>query len=596
MGNCQCFEGLAPAKPKSDGKRKLLTAQIMPATTFDRQQVPPGFDKPPVVAVVLPGVEYAQLIAKQTDRSFEYHLLRNFDYNMFSPFDFDADAFVEEAIEYCRTHNVQAVTGLNCFATLLCSIIREELGLPGSSFKSVLNCCNKYYMRKNLTPDCQPYEAGKPPPKYPAVVKLADCQFYSAVRIVHSDAEWEAAWKSLKGMLDLGKEARQRFYIKWSKRFGFELEKRWEDVVLLFTEPYIPNKAEFQAEVVITAGGEMLTADTGDICHMEGGDNITMFKTPANIEMTPVSLAWLKGIVAKLVEYGYRSLAMDVEIMRVDCAEEKYELVEINSRYSYMGDWHIVVPADLTDSRRAFVCSALTSMLHGTAQADSLAAFREMDANADKTVTREELKRFMQRIGLYRKSDDVDVLFEAMDVNGDGMIQLSEFQAALNKAVADIDKLPKEVKATPKEVRNLLNRTRLALGHDPMTLPDRDQVGVSKIAAAVFTDRLGKISDIFDQKALDAYLAEGTIDTWCPEPPVSSGEVKESDLIFGGWARLGYLIMTWKDDLPEINRRLNTVIKDLFIHQDRGWLPVHLYSEKAVDPQLKPTHDMLLKR
>ena len=155
--------------------------------------VPDGFKRPPRVAIILPGPQYSQMLAEQHARSFEYILLRNTGYNMFDPIKFDADTYVEEAIAYCREKRVDAVTAFDCFPTFLASAVRQELGLPGPSFAATMLCCNKYYMRKALTPDCQPYPAGAPPPTYPAVVKVSDTQFYSAVRIVQNEAEWRAS-------------------------------------------------------------------------------------------------------------------------------------------------------------------------------------------------------------------------------------------------------------------------------------------------------------------------------------------------------------------------------------------------------------------
>lgn len=48
----------------------------------------------------------------------------------------------------------------------------------------------------------------------------------------------------------------------------------------------------------------------------------------------------LRGIVERLVRLGWRFGAMDVEfVRRAGDEEDDYFLVEINSRYSYMGDF-----------------------------------------------------------------------------------------------------------------------------------------------------------------------------------------------------------------------------------------------------------------
>eukprot|EP00406_Dinophysis_acuminata_P075464 CAMPEP_0179259136 /NCGR_PEP_ID=MMETSP0797-20121207/25669_1 /TAXON_ID=47934 /ORGANISM="Dinophysis acuminata, Strain DAEP01" /LENGTH=616 /DNA_ID=CAMNT_0020967177 /DNA_START=61 /DNA_END=1911 /DNA_ORIENTATION=- len=570
---CKVQAALSAAKPK----KKLMVPQVVESTTFDREQVPDGFDEPPIVAVLLPGPQYSKMICSQDKRSFTYHLLRNFEYNMFDPIPFDADAFVEEAIAYCREHKVAAVTAFDCFPTFLASIVRQELGLPGPSFQSVLHCCNKYYMRRNLTPDCQPYPAGVPPPTYPAVVKLSDTQFYSAVRIVQDEAEWRAAWESLSSMLAVGREARQRFYFKWSTRFGFALESKWEDIVLIHTEPYLKNTSECQVEVVVTSSGEMLIADTGDLVHMKGGDNITMFKTPANMKTTPAFTAWLKKVVGSYIELGYKGLAMDVEFMKLDCDEEKYELNEINSRYSYMGDWAVAkFRGSPCDTARNFCSTFLTLALQASGN-NTMEAFRAIDVDGDGTMSRAEVTVALEKACLKSGSAKVDAIIDVLDKDGNGVIERCEFCGAMRDA--------KEASMMQiKEVRNVLNRTRLALGADPATLPCRDEPTVAKLAVAVFTKRLGPIGGIFDQAACNSYLADKTFDDFQPEPPVTSGAVTEAFQIYGGWARLGYLLMTWENDLPKINARLNEVIKALHIQKEGDWLPVQLDTEVPVAP------------
>ena len=80
----------------------------------------------------------------------------------------------------------------------------------------------------------------------------------------------------------------------------------------------------------------------------------------------------------------------------------RYELVEINSRYSYMGNWRVSVPVahNKDDSKR----------------------YSRGSVTTDRTSRSEQ----------------------------------------------------------PREIRNLVNRTRLALGSDPLTLPSRDQVRASE--------------------------------------------------------------------------------------------------------------------
>ena len=61
-----------------------------------------------------------------------------------------------------------------------------------------------------------------------------------------------------------------------------------------------------------------------------------------------------------------------------------------------------------------------------------------------------------------------------------------------------------------EEVRNLLNRTRLALGAPPGTLPSRDNPNVSKIAAMIYTECVGPLDGIFDRRALSSMIHDGS--------------------------------------------------------------------------------------
>ena len=44
--------------------------------------------------------------------------------------------------------------------------------------------------------------------------------------------------------------------------------------------------------------------------------------------------------IQAMVGLGYTCAAMDIEFVRLEGEKEAYELVEINSRYSYMGVRH----------------------------------------------------------------------------------------------------------------------------------------------------------------------------------------------------------------------------------------------------------------
>ena len=97
-----------------------------------------------------------------------------------------------------------------------------------------------------------------------------------------------------------------------------------------------------------------------------------------------------------------------------------------------------------------------------------------------------------------------------------------------------------------------------------------------------------------NQAAVDSFLADRTFDTWCPEPPVTRGEVVAADQVYGGWARLGYILMTWEDNLPEINERLRVCVEALHLQKDGGWLPVQLRTTEPVPEELRPRYDLLL--
>ena len=104
------------------------------------------------------------------------------------------------------------------------------------------------------------------------------------------------------------------------------------------------------------------------------------------------------------------------------------------------------------------------------------------------------------------------------------------------------------------EVRNLLNRARLALGAAPSTLPSRDNPGVSKIAAMIYTERVGALDAIFDRAALRAMQDDGTLDGFGPKPVFVRGVVTDADRReYNGWAKIGCVLLTMEDDLDAIN-------------------------------------------
>lgn len=478
-----------------------MEVSVLAPTAFDQERVPKGFSQPPVVAVVLPTAKYVEMMQSQEHRSFSYHILTHAGYNMLNPLAFDADVFVQEALDYCKEHKVEAVMAFDCFPTMLASVLTQELRLPGPSSWSVFLCINKYYMRRELTPNMGPIDDvadGASASSYPAVLKVSDTQFYVGTRICPTEDDWKSALEDARvGILSEGLEARQEFYYKWAQRFEWPVD--WSspsDVRLVHGEPKVQCKGEYQAEVVVLPGGELWTADTGDIEHSKGGDAITLFKTPGTFTLTPILTAWLRRLSEQMVSLGYKSAAMDIEFMRLNSAEEAYELIEINSRYSYMGNY----------MHYGLDYGALSSSAH---------------------VERER----------------------------------------------------------PREVRNMLNRTRLALGSAPAFVPCRDSPGTSKLAAFLYTDHCGPVDKIFDSNKLKELIEDGMLDAFAPKPVFAAGVVTEADLrAYNGWAKIGCMLMTWEDNLEDINSRLESVLNQLSVDKSRGFLAVRVVDEDGAGP------------
>jgi len=474
---------------------RSMEATTIGANAFDRDRVPDGFGQPPNVAIVLPTRAYVSMVKSQTNRSFNYHALTAPGYSLLDPLSFDADSFVEQALAYCREQKVDGVFGFDCFPSMLAAIIKDELKLPGASSWSVFCCCSKYYMRKELSPSLTSLTVvPNAPEKYPAVLKLGDTQFYVGTRICGSEDEWQAAWRDMEPVLNA--TARKEFYYKWGTKLQWPTG--WsssENVVLAHSEPFLEGP-EYQAEVVVLADGTPVVADTGDI--EKSGKNgvpwITLFKTPGTFTLTPKLKSWLEAVAAQLSERGFRSGAMDVEFKRLP-GEEAYELVEVNSRYSYMGNYlHYGMEGEMCSRR------------YGDRQ---------------------------RRV----------------------------------------------------EVRNLLNRTRLALGAEPNSLPCRDTPQAAKLAAMLYTNVKGPLSDVFDTKALAALIDEGTVDAFGPKSVYTKGEATDFDLRqYGGWAKIGCLLMTWENKEDDINLKLEKVMRQLYFDKEGAYLPVRVIDEDGPGP------------
>jgi len=284
------------------------------------------------VAVVLPGI-YLKLM--QNNEKYHYHILAQEEYSMAQPLAFNVDSFVESAIAYCKKNKIEGVFGFDCFPSLIASIINTSLGLNGPSFCSVFHCISKYYMRKELSPNVsmtkiEPLASPSPPSTFPVVVKEIDCQFYIGTWIIYNAEQWDQTMKHLQKRSSGEIEARKKFYFKWfQKLHPNEMpESRWEDYVLYHMEPFFEGR-EQQIEIVLEKDHNLLVADTGDIIKKDG--IITMFVTPGSFD---IPTEWAQDICKKLHAMGYKNQAIDLEFISTT---QGPELVEINSRYSYMG-------------------------------------------------------------------------------------------------------------------------------------------------------------------------------------------------------------------------------------------------------------------
>eukprot|EP00928_Gymnodinium_smaydae_P016946 TRINITY_DN16439_c0_g1_i1.p1 TRINITY_DN16439_c0_g1~~TRINITY_DN16439_c0_g1_i1.p1 ORF type:complete len:486 (-),score=73.58 TRINITY_DN16439_c0_g1_i1:218-1639(-) len=309
--------------PASSAPKERIVTKVVPTNVEGARRI----------GVILPGAKYAGLINENT--AFSYHLIDDPSYLMGNALAFDADSYVEAAIAYCQKHDMQGVFGFDCFPSMLASIVNDVLGLKGASFQSVFLCINKFYMRQFLEPEVKatafdPLMSADPPEQFPVVVKQSDCQFYMGTWILHTLADWVALKADLESRLSRqALDSRKQFYFKWHQKLRTSTlgAEKWEDVVLFHVEPYLDGR-EHQIEVVIDKN-ELLVADTGDL--IKTGELLVMFVTPGSFEFPK---QWLHDLSAKMRDYGYNNQAMDVEFV---FTKDGPRLIEINSRYSYMG-------------------------------------------------------------------------------------------------------------------------------------------------------------------------------------------------------------------------------------------------------------------
>ncbi|CAE6971727.1 unnamed protein product [Symbiodinium sp. CCMP2592] len=172
------------------------------------------------------------------------------------------------------------------------------------------------------------------PETYPVILKEIDCQFYVGTWVVHDVQEWQDLMTKLQKRSHEEFDRRRQFYFKWFQKLYPDAmpESRWQDLVMYHVEPYFEGR-EHQIEIVFdeSHGEHTLIADTGDLIKHE--EVLTMFVTPGSFE---VPKEWTHAITKKLHELGYKNQAIDLEFI---FTKDGPQLVEINSRYSYMGYW-----------------------------------------------------------------------------------------------------------------------------------------------------------------------------------------------------------------------------------------------------------------
>lgn len=239
--------------------------QVIPANAADPERVPEAYHgRTPHIAVILPSPTYIALLQGQGARSFTFHCLNDSSHVPYiNPLAFDADAFVESVLSYCRaqTPKIEGVMAFDCLPTMMASVINQELSLPGPTMRSVFTCCNKWTMRQALpTPHIEVLKVPEEvPTRFPCVLKVSDTQFYVGTRIVLNAEDWAKRWADMhKGILSTGFVQRQQFYYKWADRFGWAAEIGWaaaSDVRLVHAESFVENRGEYQAEIVVTQTG-----------------------------------------------------------------------------------------------------------------------------------------------------------------------------------------------------------------------------------------------------------------------------------------------------------------------------------------------------
>lgn len=111
--------------------------------------------------------------------------------------------------------------------------------------------------------------------------------------------------------------------------------------------------------------------------------------------------------------------------------------------------------------------------------------------------------------------------------------------------------------AATKSLRNLLNRTMIALGREPPTLPTRDHKGVALVCAYCYTTQTGALDDILDSKYLSNMQRIKSV-SMCEKHTRS--QVDEKDKIkFHGYTRLLSVYMALPDDKDTMTSHINNM-------------------------------------
>ncbi|CAD7934188.1 unnamed protein product [Amoebophrya sp. A25] len=351
---------------------------------------------------------------------------------------------------------------------------------------------------------------------------------------------------------------RQNFFYKYGGAVG---KYDWgvsrpEDLPLFHVEEMFHTFSEQQIEIVVDKDGKMLIADTGDISRSAVVEEaVTVFKTPGSFKIEGALKTFAKDVTEKLIKsFGFKNGALDLEFVRIKDgqgnATEKYELIEYNARYSYMG-WHQMEG---------------TNMQSGNMRASAMHtsnAIQEVEAKKSKG------KR--------------STVFEGND---------------LRRAFLTLN--------THKSVRNLKNRTQLCLGLLPSIIPARDEVGESKLAVFAYTKRLGPEDEIIDmptilQRVIDfdqdpkEMMAKlkamkgrfAPLEEYVPKTLAVPKTITETDQAYQGYCKHGFFLMTWRDENEAINSALKELVGTFFRQQTDTYLDCVLAMPHSEHPNVE---------